>query len=151
MGINNRSAIHPRWVRSADPVLDGFINCTISLYDAQLLQDGAQSYDWRTNTNANADPTLLFTGEAQLQVYRFTLVMDAPAGSVDQVRNARFTIEHEDIANVVVRKGQRIFVDACENDHTLEKYQYVVNSGFNSGSSFRRTIETEVDMARVMP
>lgn len=150
MGINNRGATHPRWTRSADITLDGFINCTISLYDAQLLADGV-GYDWKTNTNANSEPTLLFRGEAQMQVYRFTLVMDAPAGSVDQVRNARFTINHKDIENVVIRKGQRIFIDLCEDDHTLEKYQYVVNSGFNSGSSFRRTIETEVDMARVMP
>lgn len=150
MGINNRPSVHPRWNRSADHPLGGFINCTISLYDAQLLQDGA-GYDWRTNANANSDPTLLFSGEAQMQVYRFTLVMDAPAGSVDQVRNARFTIDHADIEGVVIRKGQRIFIDACESDSTLEKYQYVVNSGFNSGSAFRRTIETEVDMARVMP
>jgi hypothetical protein len=150
MGINARGSVDPRWRRAADYTLSGWVNCTISLYDAQLLNDGT-GYDWRTNTGANADPTLLFTGEAQMQVYRFTLVMDAPAGSVDQVRNARFTIAHTDIEGVTVRKGQRIIEDSFPNETTLEKYQYVVNSGLNSGWSFRRTIETEVDMARVMP
>lgn len=150
MGINNRGIFHPNYRLASDQVFDRLVSCTISLYDAQLLSDGV-GYDWRTNTNANSDPTLLFTGEAQLQVYRFTLVMDAPAGSVDQVRNVRFTVNHKDIENVTIRKGQRIFVDLCPDDHTLEKYQYVVNSGLNSGKSFRRTIETEVDMARVMP
>jgi hypothetical protein len=150
MGLNARPSVDPRWRSHTDPTLDGWINCTISLYDAQLLENAAD-YDWKTNTGANAAPTLLFSGEAQMQVYRFTLVMDAPAGSVDQVRNARFTVDHKDIGDIFIRKGQRVFVDACPNDPTLEKYQYVVNSGFNSPWSFRRTIETEVDMARVMP
>jgi hypothetical protein len=150
MGINARSTLHPRWINSVQNTLDGFISCTISLYDQDLLQTGTD-YDWRANTGATVEPTLLFSGPAQIQVYRFTLTMDAPVGSVDQTRNARFTINHEEMAGVVVRKGQRVFVDSCPHDPTLEKYQYVVNSGFNSGASFRRTIETEVDMARVMP
>lgn len=150
MNLNKRPAIDPRWIDAAQPTLDGFINCTIELLDMNHVEDG-QDYDWRTNQGANVEPEVLFTGEAQIQVYRFTLTMDAPVGSVDQTRNARFTVNHPDIAGVDVRKGQRVVVTSCPNDPALERFQYVVNSGFNSGSSFRRTIETEVDMARVMP
>ena len=149
MNLNSRGTLHPRWIEAVQRPLDGFLNCELELYDVDMLDNGA-NYDWRTNTGANGGATILFTGPAQLQVYRFTLTMDAPAGSVDQVRSARFTIDHEDIAGVTVRKGQMVRVTSAPNDPSLEHYQYVVNSGFNSASSFRRTIECEVDMARVV-
>ena len=93
----------------------------------------------------------LWSGEAQAQVYRFTLTMDAPVGSVDQVRNVRFTADARgELNSLDIRKGMRVRVVSCEKNPSLERYQYVVNSGLNSGSNFRRTIETEVDMARVV-
>lgn len=75
--------------------------------------------------------------------------MDAPAGSVDQVRNVRFTLNKTISEGIDIRKGQIVRVTSCPLDSSLERYQYIVNSGLNSGWSFRRTIETEVDMARV--
>lgn len=149
MNLNNRPAIDARWIASVQPTLSGFLNCQIELYDMNLDEAGAD-YNWATNEGFGATRTLLYSGEAQLQVYRFTLTMDAPAGSVDQVRNVRFTVNKEEISGVDVRKGQMIFVTSCENDPALTRFQYVVNSGLNSGASFRRTIECEVDMARVI-
>lgn len=149
MNLNSRPAQDPRWVNAADNTLDGFLSCTIELYAKDQIDDG-QAYNWKTNTGAGGTNTLLFAGDAQLQVYRFTLTMDAPAGSVDQVRSVRFTIKGEDIEGVDVRRGQTIRVTSCDNDPTLERYQYIVNSGLNSGAAFRRTIETEVDLTRVI-
>lgn len=149
MNLNKRPAISEQWIAAAQPTLDGFLNCTIELVDLHLGEVPA-TYDWRTNTGSNSTTEVLFSGDAQMQVYRFTLTMDAPAGSVDQVRNARFTVSAEEIGDIDVRKNMIIRVTSCPNNTTLERYQYVVNSGLNSGWALRRTIETEVDMARVV-
>lgn len=151
MNLNKRPVIDPRWIQSVQPTLDGFLNCEIELLDVKLDHRGT-GYDWKTNQNASAPPTVLFAGPAQFQVYRFTLTMDAPVGSVEQVRSGRFTINMEDIGpELAVRKGQMIRMTSCPNDPSLTHYEYVVNSGLNSGLGFRRTIETEINMSRVTP
>lgn len=150
VNLNKRPVIDPRWKTSVQSPLDGFLNCEIELLDMHLDEDGV-GYNPVTNTGGDSAPEVLFSGSAQMQVYRFTLTMDAPVGSVDQVRNARFTVRLDEIGDVDIRKGQRVRITSCPDDPALERFQYVVNSGFNSGSAFRRTIETEVDMARVVP
>lgn len=150
MNLNRRPAIDPRWVESAQQPLDGFLNCTIELLDMNMGDQSAVEYDWKTNQGGSVEPVVLFSGDAQVQVYRFTLTMDAPVGSVDQVRNARFTVKQAEIDGLDIRKGMQVRVTSCPGNNTLERYQYVVNSGLNSGTPFRRTIETEIDMARVI-
>jgi hypothetical protein len=149
LNLNSRPAIDPRWIESVQSPLDGFVSCEIELLDMNLAEQDTD-YDWRTNTSTGSAPEVLFSGSAQVQVYRFTLTMDAPVGSVDQVRNARFTVNPNDFGDIDVRKGQQVRVTACEVNPSLMTYQFVVNSGLNSGLNFRRTIETEVDMARVV-
>lgn len=150
MNLNNRATADPRWIQHVQNPLDGFLNCEIQLLDMNLREDDGRNFDWKTNTGSSATPDILYAGVAQLQVYRFTLTMDAPVGSVDQVRNVRFTLPRKVGLDLDIRKGMQIAVTSCENDPSLTRYQYVVNSGLNSGWGFRRTIETEVDMARII-
>lgn len=150
MNLNSRPTADPRWIEHVQNPLDGFINCEIDVLDMHLSSDDGRNYDWRTNQGATGAPTILYSGLAQLQVYRFTLTMDAPVGSVDQVRNVRFTLPRKTALELNIRKGMQVRVNSCPNDPALTRYQYVVNSGLNSGWGFRRTIETEVDMARVI-
>lgn len=150
MNLATRSAIDPRWQAAAGVVLDGFLNCEIELWDQEMTAD-ASNFNWKTNTGSGGSSTLLFAAPAQLQIFRFTLTMDAPAGSVDQIRSVRFTLDRNLVEGINVRRGQSVRVTSCPSDSTLEHYQYVVNSGINSPSAFRRTIETEVDMTRVIP
>jgi hypothetical protein len=152
VNLNSRLALDPRFRLAGSEALGGFINCTIDLYDMNWGQDGkADEYNWQTNSGATVEPTLLIGGvDAQIQVYRFTLTMDAPVGSVDQVRTVRFTINSEDADGIDIRQGQMVRVTSCEGDSALERYQYTVNSGINSPVSFKRTIECEVDMKRIV-
>jgi hypothetical protein len=130
--------------------MSGFLNCTIDLLDMNMGEDG-DDYNWYTNEGAYTEPTRLMSGvSAQLQIFRFTLVMDAPVGSVDLTRTVRFTVASADAEGIDIRKGMMVRVTDCPGDDTLTRYQYIVNSGINSPWSFRRTIETEVDMARVV-
>jgi len=152
MNLVTRPIIGEQWREATGQVADGFLNCTIELYDQEQIDDG-DNYNWQTNAGAGSASTLLWAGPAQVQVFRFTLTMDAPVGSVDQLRSVRFTIDANDpvIKELDIRRGQSVRVITCPMNHTLTRYQYVVNSGLNSGSSMRRTIETEVDMTRVIP
>ena len=152
MNLVTRPAISEQWRESTGQVMDAFLNCMIELYDQEQAEDGSD-YNWKTNEGGTADSVLLWSGAAQLQVFRFTLTMDAPVGSVDQIRSVRFTVDANDpgIVDLDIRRGQSIRVIECPMNTTLLRYQYVVNSGLNSGSNMRRTIETEVDMTRVIP
>lgn len=129
--------------------MDGFINCTIALIDEKYELDGA-SYNWYTNEDSGSAPVVLWHGAAQAQIFRFTLTMDAPVGAVDQVRTVRFTVDAPELEDVDIRKGMQVRVLAAPMNPSLTSYQFVVNSGLNSGTPFRRTIETEVDMSRVL-
>jgi hypothetical protein len=150
VNLNKRPIVSDKWIESVQPTLDGFVNCEIEILDVHQDQDG-RDYDWRTNTGGSAEPTVLYSGEAQFQVYRFTLTMDAPVGSVDQVRSGRFTLKQTaDVAELNIRKGQMIRVTHAPMNPSLTKFQYNINSGLNSGVPFRRTIEVEIDMARVV-
>lgn len=130
--------------------MDGFINCTIALIDEKYELDGAD-YNWYTNEDSGSTPVILWTGPAQAQIYRFTLTMDAPVGAVDQVRTVRFTVDAPEVQGLDIRKGMQVRVLEAPLNPSLVTYQFVVNSGLNSGIPFRRTIETEVDMGRVLP
>lgn len=130
--------------------MGGFVNCTIALLDEQSEKDG-QDYNWYTNEDAGSDVLLLWSGEAQVQIFRFTLTMDAPVGSVDQVRTVRFTVDRAEFGEIDVRKGMQVRVLDAPMNQSLRSYQYIVNSGLNSGTPIRRTIECEVDMGRVLP
>jgi hypothetical protein len=148
--LNNRALFHPRFRDHAAEPLGDAGNCVIDLLDMNLEDDGT-AYNWQTNAGGYSEPTVLMSGVvAQLQVYRFTLTVDAPAGSVDQTRSVRFVVDRADAEGIDIRKGQMIRVLECENDESLTRYQYTVNSGLNGGWALKRTIETEVDMARVV-
>lgn len=146
-----RQDMSARRAEAVTRIWDDWLNCDIRLIDMNWREDGGD-YNWLANTGGLAEPVVLFEGPAQMQVYRFTLVMDAPVGSVDQVRTARFTVGRELLDPAMdIRKGMQIRVLACDHNPSLETYEYVVSSGLNSGSNFRRTIECEVDMARIVP
>lgn len=146
--LAGRKVIGSAWVEAVQPTLDGFINCTIELLDMNLGEEA--DYNWATNKVTGVEPVILFSGEAQFQVYRFTLTMDAPVGSVDQVRNGRFTVKRDLLGDIDIRKGMAIRMTSCEDNPSLTTYEYTVNSGLNAGTPLRRTIETEIDMARVV-
>jgi len=145
--LYNRMSRDPRRDTVLDLTLDSWENVEIALFN--MKTGDPSGYNWKTNESSNP-PVLLFSGPAQMQMYRFTLTMDSPAGSVSQIRNARFTLDRKLVESINIRKGHEIRIIDSPHDHSLETYQFVVNSGINSGSAFRRTIETEVDMSRIV-
>ncbi len=150
MNLNNRRVMDPRLPEAADFTLDGLENCEIELYHFKRAQDDGDDWDWKTNASSgNAEPVLMYAGPAQMQVFRFTLTMDGPVGAVDQYRTVRFTVKRKDFGDMRIQKGWVIKVTSCPDAPANTTYQYIVNSGLNSGSPFRRTIECEVDMGRV--
>lgn len=153
MNLNNRGAYDPRLNTTLERPLASFNNCIIQLLDMKRGEQTAEGWDWRgiTPADQSAEPEVLLTAEAQMQVFRFTLTMDGPVGSVDQYRTVRFTFSHKEQPDLRIRNGYVIRVISCPGNPTNETYQYIVNSGLNSGTSFRRTVETEVDMSRVWP
>lgn len=151
VNLLNRSSLHPHFERGSDIVWDQLTNATIEVLDMNL-DAGAVDYNWLTNEEHAPAPDVLYRGPAHMQVFRFTLTMDAPVGSVDQVRSARFTINTALFSpEIDVRKGVQIRVIECAKNPSLETYHYIVNSGLNSSHNFRRTIECDVDMGRVLP
>lgn len=152
MNLNNRSMFDPRLVRSTNIPLDGAENCEIELYDFHRDLDTGKDWDWKTNLgDGDATPTLIWAGPAQMQVFRFTLTMDGPVGSVDQYRTVRFTVNRSKIGDMRIPGGWVVKVTSCPESPSNTSYQYIVNSGLNSGTPLRRTIEAEVDMTRVWP
>lgn len=146
-----RDSLHPYFERGSDVVWDQFTNATIEVIDMNL-EDGAPGYNWFTNEESAPSTAIIYRGVAHMQVFRFTLTMDAPVGSVDQVRSARFTINPLLLSpEIDIRKGAQIRVIECATNPSLETYHYIVNSGLNSSHNFRRTIECDVDMGRVLP
>ncbi len=153
MNLNNRGAWDPRLKLNVENSLAAFDNVEFELLDMKRRLDNADDWDWKTDTTSgDTTPQVLFrTDRAQMQVFRFTLTMDGPVGSVDQYRTVRFTFDHRVQPDLRISAGMAIRVVSCPGNPTNESYVYIVNSGLNSGSPFRRTIEAEVDMRRIWP
>lgn len=147
--LNNRSALDPRWTRWALGTLAAFESCIISIYDMNTENAGQDFNPFAAPGGQVSRSTKLYTGKAQMQVYRQTLTMDDVAGSVTQVRSVRFTTPL-DGPNFPVRKGLIVRIDSCPHDPDAEKYEYIVVSGLNSGLAWKRTIECEVDMSVIV-
>lgn len=153
MNLNNRGAWDPRANLNIEQSLASFDNVAIELLDMRRRDDKATDWDWKTDSQGpDVAPTVLFsTDRAQMQVFRFTLTMDGPVGSVDQYRTVRFTFDHRVAPDLRISAGMAVRVTSCPGNPANTSYVYIVNSGLNSGSPFRRTIECEVDMRRVWP
>lgn len=178
--LNSRSALHPRWTKAALRVLEAFEAVTISIFAPNNSQPGPVDFDpWAarrgggeafgfgegpfgedafggvgggpgTDGNATQKPTLLWTGPAQMQVYRQSLTVDDVAGSVTQIRSVRFTMSLEE-TQFIIRKGMIVRVVATDYDSQDIQYEYTVTSAANSGLAWKRTIEAETDMMVVAP
>lgn len=93
---------------------------------------------------------LLWTGPAQMQVYRQALTVDDVAGSVTQLRSVRFTMDLA-ATNFPIRKGMVVRIVSSEFNTMDTTYEYTVTSGANSPLAFKRTIEAETDQAVSAP
>lgn len=144
MNLNSRKSVHPRWTTWGVGPLSAFATCTIGIYDPNN-EDNGDNFDPYGPPVNNAS-ILLWSGEAQMQVFRQTLNADDVAGSVTQLRSVRFTAPL-DGPDMPVRKGLIVRVLQCDHDPAAEQYEYIVVSGLNSGLAWKRTIETEVDQA----
>lgn len=177
--LNTRSALHPNWTKSALRALDAFEAVTIAIFAPNNALPGPVAFDpWASRRggsgeafgfgdgpfgedsfggvggaadgNATQKPTLLWTGRAQMQVYRQSLTVDDVAGSVTQLRSVRFTMSLED-TQFIIRKGMIVRVTATDHDSQDIQYEYTVTSAANSGLAWKRTIEAETDMMVVAP
>jgi hypothetical protein len=142
--LNNRKSVDPRWTRWALKTLDGFATCIVAIYDPNISDDGVTFNPYGPPTTA--EPTMLWQGPGQLQVFRQTLNADDVAGSITQIRSIRFTVPL-DGPQVPVRKGLIVRVISCEHDPSTTEYEYTVTSGINSGLAWKRTIEAETDQS----
>ena len=146
--LNSRSVLHPRWRAAVEPALAAFEKCMIAIFDPQNYLDGP-GFDPYTN-NKTARPKRVWTGPAQMQVYRQSLTVDDVSGSVTQLRSVRFTLPFDD-TGFIPRKGMIVRVTESDGDPANESYEFIVTSGLNSPLAFKRTIEAEVDMAVLAP
>jgi hypothetical protein len=142
--LNNRKSVDPRWTRWALKTLDGFATCVVAIYDPNISDDGDTYNPYAAPTTT--EPTMLWRGPGQLQVFRQTLNADDVAGSITQIRSIRFTVPL-DGPQVPVRKGLLVRVIECEHDPQAVEYEYTVTSGINSGLAWKRTIEAESDQS----
>ena len=152
MGINARSAIHPRWTSFAAPVLRGFAWTKFRIIDPNTATGDDHFDPWTNGTNS--DPVVLWEGWGQMQVFRQTLNVEIPAGGITQIRSLRFTVAHPDIEGVIgaVRKGQTLRVVEVKStgDEDVMNYLYTVTSGVGATLGWTRTIEAEVDTGVVV-
>lgn len=146
MALNSRKTIHPQFTRHPHKTLKGFANVYLAVLDPNTREDDAE-FDVILNSTTAA-PTELWRGWGQMAVFRQTLNAEIPAGAITQIRSARFTVPLE--IPVPVRKGLIVRVLYCANDQDATQYQFTVTSGINSGLSFERTIEAEVDMGVIL-
>lgn len=142
-------ALHPRWAESGDKTGDAFEAVDIVLLDMHHGEDGT-GYDWQTNTGGTVAPSVLYSGPASFDLYRFTLTMDDVAGSVGQYRPARFLIDQKQLPDVFIGKGMQIRITNAPGNPWLRFYQFVVTSGVNGGLAFRRIIDAEVNLSVAM-
>lgn len=93
MGLNSRGATHPKMIQSAADVLSGFESCEIEIVDPNTNSGNDNFNVWTNETGS--EPNVVWSGSAQMQVFRQTLTLEIPAGGMTQVRSARFTISDE--------------------------------------------------------
>lgn len=172
--LNSRSALHPLWTKAPLRVLRAFESCIIAIFDPTSELNGLDFDPYSTGGatspgfgdggfgetafgggiggggNVTGRGTLVYTGPAQMQVFRQSLNADDVAGSITQLRSVRFTTLLEG-PNLPVRKGLIVRVTSCPHDPDATMYEYVVTSGINSGLAWKRTIETESDMQVIAP
>lgn len=171
--LNTRSALHPRWTRVPQVVLSAFEAVVIAIFDPQNALPGPAFDPWATggddsfgfgegpfgqdafggplgDANMTQVGELLWTGEAQMQVYRQALTVDDVAGSVTQLRSVRFTMDLEE-TNFPIRKGMIVRVISSKYNTMDTTYEYTVTSGANSPLAFKRTIEAETDQGVYAP
>ena len=148
MGVNNRGSIDPRYVTHQNISIDGFKNCTIQILDPNIDTIDSAYNAW-TNAGMSA-MTVLWTGPAQMNVFRQTLNAEVPGGAITQVRSLRF-IAPKSGPNFPIRKGLQVRVIRCPEDPGAIRYQYTVTSGLGAGLGWGRTIEAESDMSVILP
>ena len=147
--LNSRSALHPRWTRTPQRVLEAFEAVTIRIFDPRINLSG---YGWSpyNGPGGTARPLLLWEGPAQFQVYRQALTVDDVAGSVSQLRSVRITVP-ADGPMMPLRKGLIVRIVASPNNTALESYEVTITSGMSSALAFKRVIEGEVDQSVIAP
>lgn len=177
--LNSRSALHPRWTKAPLAVLSAFEAVVIAIFDPNNAETGPAAFDpWASRRsgdsfgfgdgpfgedsfggegggpaadgNVTMEPTLIWMGDAQMQVYRQALTVDDVAGSVTQLRSVRFTMDLEE-TNFPIRKGMIVRVISSTFPTTDTTYEYTVTSGANSALAFKRTIEAESDQSVAGP
>ena len=145
--LAKRPALHPNWHLWGLGALKAFRTVIIAIFDPMSENNGTDYNPFKQGKTSV--PKLLYTGAAQMAVFRQTLNADDVAGSVTQVRSVRFTTDLNG-PDLPVRKGLIVRVTSCPHDRDAEQYEYTVTSGINSGLAWMRTIEAESDMAVVV-
>jgi hypothetical protein len=152
VALNSRGAIHPKYVDHVAPVLRGFAQCTITIFDPQT-NSGVSGFDAWNNVQ-DGTTAAIWTGKAQMQVFRQTLNAETPAGGITQIRSVRFTVPLEDIRTLATRikKGQQVHVTSVESigDDDVMTYQYTITSGVGATLGWTRTIEAETNVSVVV-
>jgi hypothetical protein len=152
MGVNQRSALHPRWTRFASPTLRGFTKAKIRIIQPESASGAANYNPWTNHTSST--PITIWEGYATMDVFRQTLYAELPAGSITQIRSIRFTVPNADIASLTtpIRKGHivKVFEVAEGTDQEIAKYQYTITSAIGGVNNWGRDIEAEADQGVVL-
>jgi hypothetical protein len=128
----------------ASKVFSGFEACDIQIFNPRTNTGDENFNPWTNDTGS--DPILIWSGSAQMQVFRQTLTVEIPAGGMTQIRSARFTIS--DLTLPPVPKGFVVKIVAIDSNlnEDAANYQYTVTGGLQAPYGFTTTLECEVDM-----
>lgn len=152
MGVNQRSALHPRWGRFASPIIRGFGTAKVRIIQPETATGAANFNPWTNHTDST--PITIWEGWATMDVFRQTLYAELPAGSITQLRSIRFVVPNGDIASLTtpIRKGHIVkVINVAEgSDHEIQSYQYTITSAIGGANGWGRTIEAEADQGVIV-
>lgn len=148
MGINARPSVHPRVAGHVASSFSGFEICSIQIIDPNTMSGNDNFEPWTNATGST--PAVVWSGRAQMQIFRQTLTVEVPAGGMTQVRSARFTIHGSTVP--VIPRGFIVRVTSVDpaGSQDAMSYQYVVTSALEAPTAFSSTLECEVDMGVIL-
>lgn len=144
--LNSRSFIHPRYTQSARKFADSFANCTIQIIDPKS-DSGDESYSPWTNAATTDTTQVVWTGSADMIVYRNSLLTYQPEQAITYERSVRFTLRNGALKGVQINKGYWIRITDAPHNEDLESYLYVILNDVNSELALTANIEATVDMS----
>lgn len=142
MGINARKSLDPRWVDHNRAVIDGFKNCTVTIYrPASNTTD--PKYNFTTGEWENGVGTEVYSGPARIQPYGINL--DLEVGLDPTAR--RLVLVQLQGRNLGIRNDDMLVVTATDGKHDdLKKYKFDIRGSLGSSLEWGTNLVCEANL-----